>query len=353
MPGTPTPGAADAALPATTYRGERPPPRGTRAEYAFGIRLKRRVRDARRWAYANLARASVWALMRLPFTWVRGLCRVLVVGVASRLHGRVAEQHLMMAFGGAMSPDDRRRTLRAMFRGMADLPAEVLAAVHRGPDFIRSRFLPSEDLDKWHRLQAEAGALVAITGHIGNWEMLVQYLVLESRRPVGGVVAKRIPNPRLNRLVESMRGKFGVRTLYRDTDGKQMARLLARGHSIGLVPDQDSARLPGTFVPVFGRPAYTPTGPARLALTTGKPIVCVYALRQGDRFRLLVDDPIHPDRSAPREAEIVRLTQAWSDRMEEVIRAHPEQWMWLHNRWRSTPETLAARRIATRARGPA
>ena len=85
--------------------------------------------------------------------------------------------------------------------------------------------------------------------------------------------------------------------------------------------------------------------PARLALATGKPIVCVYALRTGEGFRLVVDDPIYADRKAPREVEIVRLTQAWNTSMETFIRAHPEQWMWLHNRWRTTPAQVAARRV--------
>lgn len=284
--------------------------------------------------------------MRLPFSFLRAVCRLLVVGVARRLHGRVAEQHLVLAFGDAMSPKQRQQTLDAMFRSMADLPAEVLAAAHRGADFVRGCFVDTTDLAKWHRLEAEAGGgLITLTGHIGNWELLLQYLALESKGKVAGAVAKRIPNPRLNRLVEQMRGKFGVRTLYRDSDGKALARMLLRGESLGMVPDQDSSKLAGTFVEVFGRPAYTPTGPARLALATGKPIVCVYALRTGEGFRLVVDDPIYADRKAPREVEIVRLTQAWNTSMETFIRAHPEQWMWLHNRWRTTPAQVAARRV--------
>jgi len=306
--------------------------------------LTRPLRDARRVVYASLARAGVAALRRLPFPVLRALCRGLVAPLAARLHGRDAERNLMTAFGGAMSPERRRTTLAAMFVGIADLPAEVLAAVHGGADAVRARFLPSADLDKWRQLQAEAGGgLIGITGHVGNWELLVAYLALQSPVPVHAV-AKRISNPRLNRLVEEMRGRFGVRTLYRDADGKELARILLRGETIGLVPDQDSARLAGTFVEVFGRPAYTPIGPARLALATGKPLVCAFARRVGDRFALVVDDPIHPDRKADREAEVLRLTQAWSQRIETFVRVHPEQWMWLHDRWRTTLADVAHRR---------
>lgn len=295
--------------------------------------------------YAALARVSTWVLMRLPFGLLRATCRLLVGRVGKWLHGRAAEQRLIVAFGDAMSPAQRLATLDAMFRGMADIPAEVFTTVHRGADFVRSRFVGTEGIEKWRRLQTERGGIVAITGHIGNWELLLQYLHLEGVRPFGAAVAKRITNPGLNSLVEELRSRFGIPTLYRESGAKAMARVPLRGDTIGLVPDQDIKSVGGTFVEFFGRNAYTPTGPARLALATGAPIVCTFAKRVGNRFELIVSDPIQPDRKAPREPEVHRLTKAWSDCMQEFVRAHPEQWMWLHDRWRTTPDDVASRRI--------
>jgi KDO2-lipid IV(A) lauroyltransferase len=112
------------------------------------------------------------------------------------------------------------------------------------------------------------------------------------------------------------------------------------------VPDQDIEEVGGVFVDFFGRPAYTPIGPARLALATGAPIVVTFSKRVGDQFEAVVNDLIEPDRRAPREEEIVRLTRAWSAQMEAFIAAHPEQWIWFHDRWQTTPQDVARRRVS-------
>lgn len=313
----------------------------------FTTRLKRRIRNARRWVYAGMARTATWLLMRLPFPVLRGFCRILIRNAGRLMYSRKAEQQLITGFGDRLSPDRRKQVIDAMFTNMADLPAEVFAAVYRGKEFLATRFLPGPGLDKWRALQSRyANGLLAITGHLGNWELLLQWLHVHGARPFGGAVAKRIPNPRLNRLVEDLRGAFGVPTLYGDSGVTAVARVLSRGDTLGIVPDQDIEELGGLFVEFLGRPAYTPIGPARLALATGSPIVVVFARRVGDRLEVIINDPVEPDRRAPRAQEIARLTTAWSQQIETFIEAHPEQWMWFHDRWHTTPADLEARRCA-------
>ena len=272
-----------------------------------------------------------------------------VVPVSHLMFARLAEQNLITAFGDRFSADQRRAIIRTMFRGMADIPAEVLAITRRGVPFLDHLFAGDPGIARWRELQRECGGIVAITGHIGNWEALLQWFHVRGEHPFGGAVAKRIPNARLNQLVEDVRGSIGVPTLYGDSGMLKLARTLTSGRAIGIVPDQDIEKVGGTFVDFFGRPAYTPTGPARLALATGAPLVVVFCLRVGDRLQSVVNDPIYPDRKAPREAEIVRLTTAWCRQMEAHLRAHPEQWLWFHDRWATTPEKIAARSVATTA----
>lgn len=266
-----------------------------------------------------------------------------MVPVSHLMFARLAEQNLITAFGDQFTADQRRNLIRKMFRGMADIPAEVLAITRRGAPFLDFLFADDPGIARWRALQRECGGIIAITGHIANWEALLQWFHVRGERPIGGAVAKRIPNPRLNRLVEDVRGCLGVPTLYSDGGVLKLARTVTSGLAIGIVPDQDVETVGGTFVDFFGRPAYTPTGPARLALATGAPLVVAFALRVGDRLRSVVNAPIYPDRKAPREAEIVRLTTAWCRQMEDHLRAHPEQWLWFHERWKTTPEKLAAR----------
>jgi KDO2-lipid IV(A) lauroyltransferase len=307
--------------------------------------VQRRVRNARRLLYGALARAATWVLMRLPFPWLRGFCRLVVGRVARRLHGRAAEERMITAFGSALAPTQRLALLDAMFKNLADVPAEALAAARRGAGFVRSRFPDGPGIAKLRAIQqGRAGGTITLSGHIGNWEMVSYYLRIAGARPLN-VVAKRLPNPRLNQLVEELRAVFGTPTFYGDSGVTGLARVLARGETIGIVPDQDVEEIGGTFVDFLGRPAYTPIGPARLALATNSPIVVLFGKRVGDRFELLVNDPIEPDRRAPRDAEIVRITRAWSDQVEAFIKQHPEQWMWLHDRWQTTPEDVARRKV--------
>ena len=73
------------------------------------------------------------------------------------------------------------------------------------------------------------------------------------------------------------------------------------------------------------------------------PIVVGAVFRQGDRYRVQINDPIYPDRSRPKKEEVLRLTVEWSRQLEEMIAAHPEQWFWFHDRWKTTPELLEAK----------
>ncbi len=300
--------------------------------------------------YGVAARAAVAVLRRLPYPVLRGFFRVTVAPVARLMFANAAEKNLITAFGDALTPQARRKILAQMFRNMAAIPAEMLSIVQRGQPFLDRLFAGDTAVERWRKAHRECGGIVALSGHVGNWEAFLQWLHVHGERPFGGAVAKRIPNPRLNRLVEDLRGCLGVKTLYGDSGVMKLARVVADGLVLGIVPDQDIERVGGTFVEFFGRPAYTPTGPARLALATGAPLLVVLCRRVGDRLEAVINDPIYPDRKAPREAEIVRLTRAWSAQIEEFIRAHPEQWLWFHDRWATTEDTLAARSVSgTRA----
>ena len=147
----------------------------------------------------------------------------------------------------------------------------------------------------------------------------------------------------MNRVIANLRGQHGMNTLYRDDPPAKLIRLLKAGQSFGTAADQDTPSVGGVFIDFLGRPAYTPLGPARLALVANVPLVVGAALRQRDRFVMQINPPIFPDRSRPRHEEILRLTQEWSRQIEQLIREHPDQWPWFHDRWKTTPESLAAK----------
>jgi KDO2-lipid IV(A) lauroyltransferase len=153
---------------------------------------------------------------------------------------------------------------------------------------------------------------------------------------------------RLNEWLKRRRERPGIRIVDSDEGTFALMRHLRRGGCMGVIADQDSTRVSGIFVDFFGRPAYTPIGPARLAQSCKVGVLPLSIERDVDDprvHRLVLGEPILPDAEAGAEAESQRMTQAYTRHLEERIRARPELWVWLHKRWRHRPgEPIRVRR---------
>jgi KDO2-lipid IV(A) lauroyltransferase len=323
-------------------------PTDLRGWLRFGFKQTRRFLTY--WlAYAPLT----WLLEWLPMAVIRWFLRKIVEPIVIRTTRARSLRHLRLAMGDELTDERREEIARGVVRHFLDGVAESLLALRNGPETYEARLEDTAARTALATLQATTDrGFVGVTGHIGNWELMGQWLSRHDPRGLGAVVAKRMTNPWLNAHIERLRRRIGLETFYRDDDPRRALRLLRGGKSIATVPDQDVRYLAGMFVEFFGRPAYTPIGPARLALAADVPIICGFFLRRPEgRFELVVSEPIFPDRSRPRDDEIERLTHAWSAEVEKVIRANPEQWAWFHERWRTTPERLAQRGQSRRAGG--
>lgn len=227
-------------------------------------------------------------------------------------------------------------------RALGRLVAEGVEYARRGRALARelvSLDPTSHFLDE--ALARGRGAIV-LTPHFGNWELFPAFMV--DRGYEGAVVGRTAANPHLAKLLRDIRARAGVETIDSLRGQRRALEVLARGGIVGLLPDLDSKRVSGVFVEFFGRPAWTPTGPARLAIASGAPIVTSYVLPDGEGYRIEFESPLTAVPQAPRDAEVLRLTQAWSARFEARIRARPELWVWLHDRWATTPEKAEERR---------
>ena len=117
---------------------------------------------------------------------------------------------------------------------------------------------------------------------------------------------------------------------------RELLAILKRGDALGLLPDQNSGDL---FAPFFGVPAGTVAGPATLALHTGAAIIPTYCVRlPDDRYRLMILPPIDTTATGDREADARRIMTDVNAALESVIRQYPDQWLWIHNRWKSAFE---------------
>jgi len=229
----------------------------------------------------------------------------------------------------------RERIARKVFSNIARCAVDIFTAVRYGGGEITKRIPMKIDWPAYCAKIMEKGSVV-ISGHIGCWELLA----CAASQYTGGriaVVAKRIYFPPLNRWLESIRDSLKVRIFYHDDSVLKVVRFLRAGNTLGILPDQDLKRTTGIFVPFFGRPAWTPTGPAALALTAGVPIFVTYLIWYRGAYRLVTEGPLPLPNTGSREEDMRILTRKWTDILERTIRKYPDQWMWFHRRWRTRP----------------
>lgn len=185
-------------------------------------------------------------------------------------------------------------------------------------------------------LEEGRGAMFA-TAHCGNWELL------SARLPIGGVplisAVRQLDNRRLDRVVTKLRTRFGTEIVPRGPSaGRRLARALTKNKVNALLIDQDIKGIPGVFVPFFGRPAYTPSGAATLALRMKCPMLPGFIHRRPDgTHRAEIHPPLTVPTDGTLEDKVEEMTAAATAFIERQIRAHPEQWVWMHRRWRTQP----------------
>ncbi|GAB4542437.1 MAG: lipid A biosynthesis lauroyl acyltransferase [Thermodesulfovibrionia bacterium] len=170
---------------------------------------------------------------------------------------------------------------------------------------------------------------IFVTPHLGNWELL-PYIFSSVNIPLT-VVVRPLDNPYLERLLN--RQASGQVIVSRRDSIFMLKRTLNEGMSIGMLPDQSTMR--GVSVDFFGRKATTTPLPAILAISCRRPIVVVSCCRGDKHYEGFVSEPIYPEYNSDKRDEILRLTTEMNRMMEDVIKRYPEQYLWMHNRWKT------------------
>jgi len=297
------------------------------------------LKRARRSLRSALVRAAIQLVGLLPLRLALGLGALagrLAYHLAAK-DRRLALEHLALAFP-ERSAEERRAIAREMFVRFG-LNAFELAAVRRYDARLES-YVEFEPPGLLQEVFARGKGIVFVTGHIGSWELLARRI---ARAGIPSVVIGR-PNSdaRLNALVDRFRTEGGVSTLWRENPdtGRAIIRTFRQGKALGILIDQDT-RVQGVFVPFFGRLAFTPRAAADFAVRFGAPLMVGTIHRKGQRasdgHRLeMAEIPVSRD-PTDREAEVVRLTAICTAALEQAIRKHPTEWVWMHRRWRTRP----------------
>ncbi len=275
----------------------------------------------------------------------RGLARLAYR--VDRRHSQVAAENLRHAFPdlGDAAID---RIVRATYLHFVRVAVEMVRlprALNRSNVTRIIRYADPVDNDRMPEWLKAGRPLMTLTGHFGNWEVLNYMFGLLGFR--GGVIARRLDNPYLDRLLVQLRQKTGQVILDKSTDYDKIMDTLRRGGNLGILGDQDAGAR-GQFVDFFGRPASTFKSIALLSLEYSAPILVFGAARVGDpmQYRLYIEDVILPEEYSAAPDATRRITQRYTAALERMVRRHPEQYFWLHRRWKHEPPVRKAKRAA-------
>ncbi len=225
-----------------------------------------------------------------------------------------------------------RRTARRSFAHLGKSLLEVMLAT---PEKLAS-IGDFDGIENLTRAMAQGKGVIYVTGHIGNWELCGG--MIAARFPLSVVAAPLEPEP-LNDLVLKLRNSLGIKIILRGRAGssRDLIRIFKENRVLGLLIDQDTD-VEGTFVDFMGRPAWTPTAAASMAIRFGAPVVFGSVVRGRDnRHILTVEGPLDLTRTGDDARDIVANTALFTKKIEESILKNPEQWVWMHRRWRRQP----------------
>lgn len=184
------------------------------------------------------------------------------------------------------------------------------------------------------------GVIIA-AAHSGNWELIGPTLAIYGYQVVG--VAQKQTNAAMDRLINELRTSTGMHITYK-TGVREMLAFLSEGKAVGLIMDQD-AKEQGVFADFFGRPAATPQGPAALSRMKGAAIVPTFMTTNADgSHTIILHPPLFTAKTDDRDRDFLAITQKLNAILEDHVRAHPHEWFWLHNRWKTRPPAEKASR---------
>jgi len=286
--------------------------------------------------------AAAWLVLKAVGAMPHGLARATGAGLARVLLAvtpklrKTAEFNLRLAFP-EWSDAQRAETLGGMTRSLGWMAAEFA----RMPGYTRENIEEVMVLDGHENFlegQRRGKGVLFLTAHIGAWE-LSSYAHALYGYPLR-YMARPLDNARLDALVNRYRGLSGNTPIFKNESARAMLKILKEAGTVGILADQNTMPQEGVFVDFFGTPACTTAGLARVALHTGAAVVPGYAVWDGGlgKYRLRFEPPMELVRTADAERDIVENTQRFAKVTEEIIRKYPEQWVWVHARWKTRPK---------------
>jgi KDO2-lipid IV(A) lauroyltransferase len=288
----------------------------------------------------------VWAavkLLRLPPRSVARSIGAFIGRVALLLTPRltrVGDLNLHLAFP-QKSAAEREQILRKLYRNLGWLLAEFCQMPCYTPEMTQS-FIRYEGLDHYLAARDEGKGVLILTGHLGAWELSSFYHSLMGY-PMS-IVIRRLDNPLVDNLVNRIRCLHGNQVLHKDDFARGLLASMRRGETVGILMDTNMTPPQGAFVDFFGHPACTGSGLARVAMKTGARVLPGFLLWEEatQQYVLRFGAPLALAISEDMEVDVLAHTTLFTKVIEDYIRQYPDQWLWVHRRWKTRPQGEAA-----------
>ncbi|HEY6369002.1 MAG TPA: lysophospholipid acyltransferase family protein [Candidatus Sulfotelmatobacter sp.] len=290
----------------------------------------------------KLEYAAAWPFIRILGTLPRPLSRALAIGLAQvvyLLHFRLRQvgMHNLAMVYPEKSVAERKRILRGVFTSLGRQLAELCQFPRYTPENI-DEVVVYDGLENYERAYARGKGVLFLTGHFGGWELSAFAHSLHGHWL--HVVMRPMDNPYLDRLLQQYRTMYGNKTVAKDDFVRGLLAAMKAGETVGILMDTNMTPPQGIFVDFLGVPACTASGLARIALRTDAAVVPGFTIWDEalQKYRLSFAPALELIRTADLEADIVANTQMFTKVIEDYVRNYPDQWLWVHRRWKTRPE---------------
>ena len=290
----------------------------------------------------KLEYAAAWPFIKILGLMPRPLSRAFAIGIAQvvyLLHFRlrlVGMRNLAMVFP-EKTETERKRILRGVFTSLGRQLAELCQFPRYTAENI-DEVVVYDGLENYEQAYARGKGVLFLTGHFGGWELSAFAHSLHGHWL--HVVMRPMDNEYLDRLLQSYRTMHGNKTVAKDDFVRGLLAAMKAGETVGILMDTNMTPPQGIFVDFFGIPACTASGLARIALRTDAAVVPGFTICDETlgKYRLRFDAALELVRTGHLEADIAANTQMFTKVIEDYVRKYPEQWLWVHRRWKTRPD---------------
>jgi len=271
-----------------------------------------------------------------PKTWTAGMADFLggMLFCVDKKHRGIAMDNLTYAFGHEKQPEEIKRIARQVFINLVKVVFEIGWSLNLDERCLYKHF----KIDGYHHIKnayEKGKGVLVLTAHFGNWELLT--VIGKLIKFTINIVVRPLDFKPMDQFIFNLRTRFGGKIIPKERSIHTIIRSLHRGEIVVLLMDQNVDWYEGVFVDFMGHRACTSKGLALLALKTGVPVIPVFMIREKSGFRAEFGPEIVTVKTGDRQKDIENNTQEYNKVMENCIRRYPDQWFWVHQRWKTKP----------------